>query len=190
MDKIIKLLKDNVNDIIKPVCVLLAICIIIPLALAGTNLITTKKIAELEIKKQKEAMESLIVADSFSEEDIEGSAYYKAIKDDAAIGYIFITSAAGYGGDVSVMTACELDGTIKAVKILDVSNETPGLGQNTAKESFYSQFSGKSGKIGDTDIKAVTAATISSNAVRNAVNKATDLYSKLPTEEEVAESEE
>ncbi len=210
MHKILELIKQNKNDILKPVAVLLAICIIIPLALSLTNKITEKRISELELKTQKSAMAELIEADSYTEHTLgeeDPISYTKAIKDDKTVGFIFVTNAKGYsGGNVSVMTAIEPDGKIKAVKILDVSGETPGLGQNAAKESFYSQFSGKTKEIkvvkespdeDNNEIKAITGATITSKAVTNAVNEATEaffLISSLsstynPTETEVADSE-
>ena len=86
------------------------------------------------------------------------------------------------------MTAVDLEGEILAVDILDVTGETPGLGQNAAKEGFYSQFAGKNDKItvvkngADEDageINAVTGATISSKAVTSAVNKALEYYEVL-----------
>ncbi len=51
------------RDIIKPVAVLLAICIIIPLALSVTNKVTAKKIAELETENSKKNMAALLSAD-------------------------------------------------------------------------------------------------------------------------------
>ena len=53
MSKFIEAIKKNREDIIKPVGVLLAICIIIPLALSVTNKVTAKKIAELENENSK-----------------------------------------------------------------------------------------------------------------------------------------
>jgi electron transport complex protein RnfG len=189
MDKILNLLKANKNDIIKPVFVLLAICVIIPLALSVTNKITSDRIAMLEVKSQNDAMAELVEADTFDarefgeESQIE---YTVAIKDSKTVGYIFITSTKGYsGGNVSVMTAINPDGTVKAIKILDVSNETPGLGQNASKESFYSQFSGKKKDIKavknsvnpeNNEIKTITGATITSKAVTVAVNEALENY--------------
>ena len=52
MAKLLEIIKSNKNDIIKPVAVLLAICIIIPLALSLTNKITKDKIAELDEKNR------------------------------------------------------------------------------------------------------------------------------------------
>lgn len=188
MSKFIEAIKKNREDIIKPVGVLLAICIIIPLALSVTNKVTAKKIAELEKENSKKNMQSLVSADDFEKCSDGGIEYYTAIKGGETAAYIFTESAKGYGGDVSVMTAVKPDGTVAGVAILDVSGETPGLGQNAAKESFYSQYAGlkkgvsllKNGaKAENNEVDAVTGATITSTAVTRAVNAALDDFEKV-----------
>jgi electron transport complex protein RnfG len=86
------------------------------------------------------------------------------------------------------MTAIKPDGTVAGVAILDVSGETPGLGQNAAKESFFSQYIGlkkgvsvlKNGaKAENNEVDAVTGATITSTAVTRAVNKALGDFEKV-----------
>lgn len=191
MSKFIEAIKKNHEDIIKPVGVLLAICIIIPLALSVTNKVTAKKIAELENENSKKNMQSLVSADDFEKCSDGGIEYYTAIKGGETAAYIFTESAKGYGGNVSVMTAVKPDGTIAGVAILDVSGETPGLGQNAAKESFYSQYAGlkkgvsllKNGaKAENNEVDAVTGATITSTAVTRAVNAALDDFEKVKGE--------
>ena len=188
MSKFIEAIKKNREDIIKPVGVLLAICIIIPLALSVTNKVTAKKIAELEAANSKKNMQSLIDADNFEECENGEITYYAAINGGKTAAYIFTESSKGYGGDVSVMTAIKPDGTVAGVAILDVSGETPGLGQNAAKESFFSQYIGlkkgvsvlKNGaKAENNEVDAVTGATITSTAVTRAVNKARDDFEKV-----------
>ena len=188
MSKFIEAIKKNREDIIKPVGVLLAICIIIPLALSVTNKVTAKKIAELEKENSKKNMQSLVSADDFEKCSDGGIEYYTAIKGGETAAYIFTESAKGYGGDVSVMTAVKPDGTVAGVAILDVSGETPGLGQNAAKESFYSQYAGlkkgvsllkNSAKAENNEVDAVTGATITSTAVTRAVNAALDDFEKV-----------
>lgn len=188
MSKFIEAIKKNREDIIKPVGVLLAICIIIPLALSVTNKVTVKKIAELEAANSKKNMQSLIDADNFEECENGEITYYAAINGGKTAAYIFTESSKGYGGDVSVMTAIKPDGTVAGVAILDVSGETPGLGQNAAKESFFSQYIGlkkgvsvlKNGaKTENNEVDAVTGATITSTAVTRAVNKALDDFEKV-----------
>lgn len=191
MSKFIEAIKKNREDIIKPVGVLLAICIIIPLALSVTNKVTAKKIAELENENSKKNMQSLVSADDFEKCSDGGIEYYTAIKGGETAAYIFTESAKGYGGDVSVMTAVKPDGTVAGVAILDVSGETPGLGQNAAKESFYSQYAGlkkgvsllKNGaRAENNEVDAVTGATITSTAVTRAVNAALDDFEKVKGE--------
>lgn len=189
MDKIKKLIKDNYSDIIKPSVVLLCICIIIPLALSFTNKITADRIASLSAENEKKTMAQLIVANEFKAETYSKETefnYNVALKEGETVGYIFVTSSKGYGGDVSVMTAVNTDGSVKSVAILDVSNETPGLGQNAAKSSFYNQYSEKTADVelvkngADSEknqVNAVTGATITSRAVTNAVNSALENYS-------------
>ena len=188
MSKFIEAIKKNREDIIKPVGVLLAICVIIPLALSVTNKVTAKKIAELENENSKKNMQSLVNADDFEKCSDGGIEYYTAIKGGDTAAYIFTENAKGYGGDVSVMTAVKPDGTVAGVAILDVSNETPGLGQNAAKESFFSQYIGlkkgvsvlKNGaKAENNEVDAVTGATITSTAVTRAVNTALDDFEKV-----------
>lgn len=185
IDKIKSFFKAN-SEVITPTAVLAIICVVVTLALSSTNLLTASRIEALAIKTQNEAMAKLIEADEYTlqtavlaDEEVE---YNAAIKDGETIGLIFVTESNGYGGAVSVMTAVNMDGTVAAIEILDASNETPGLGQNITKAEWYAQFSGLKNDItvvkGGTasaennEINAVTGATISSTAVKDAVNQA------------------
>lgn len=192
MNKILEIIKANKNDIIKPVAVLLSICIIIPLALSLTNKLTVERIAALDEENKQAAMELLIKADTFTAETFgEGEEKFEfniaKSSADEVLGYIFTSSAKGYGGAVSVMTAIGTDGKIIEVTILDATNETPGLGQNVTKENFYSQYKGKGPSVmvvknnadsAANEINAVTGATISSKAVTTAVNTAMENFAK------------
>ncbi len=183
--------KKLYTDIAKPTLVMVCICILVTLALSGTNLLTEEKIASLTKKQQEESMRSLISADEYVTGELKADGetvlYHKAKANGKTKGYIFITSAKGYGGELSVMTALDTEGTVTAVSILDASNETPGLGQNVKNADFYSQYIGqktsdavavkKGTASGYNQIDAVTGATISSRAVTNAVNQAVD-YAK------------
>lgn len=188
-----RFLTGNKDSIIKPTVVLLCICIIIPLALAVTNAVTSDRITELERKNTESTMAALIKADEYTEKTFDkgGFTYYEAVKDGKTVAYIFKTAAKGYGGDVSVMTALSPDGKISNLAILDVSSETPGLGQNASKKEFYGQFKDKTDKVAITDIDTVTGATITSKAVTAAVNEAVESFKKLdinPVSEETEET--
>ena len=178
-----KFYKDN-TEIIIPTVVMVSISVVVTLALSSTNMLTAGKIAQITKQNTDKAMARVIEAEAFEEltAEVDGEEinYYKAINGEETAGYIFIVSAKGYGGDISVMTAIGEDLTVKAVEILDAPDETPGLGQNITKEKFYTQYSGLKKDItvvkngADSalnEINAVTGATISSKAVTSAVNK-------------------
>ncbi len=191
MNKLLSFLKSNWQDILKPVTVLLVICIVISASLALTNSVTNQKIASLAEKTQKETMSQLIKADSFNKKVYnqnkgDSFEYFEAVKQDKACGYIFVTSQKGYGGEISVMTAVNTKGKVTRVAILSADEETPGLGQNVKTEGFLSQFKNKLKNIElvknnadsqNNQINAVTGATISSKAVTKAVNLALERYS-------------
>lgn len=178
------------KEILKPTIALFLICAVAAFLLALTNSQTTQRIDEIARQAADQARSALFPqAASFSDEKSVGeSAYYEAL-DSAGrvIGYTFTTSAKGYGGDVQVMTGVSADGTVANIEILDVSNETPGLGQNAKKDSFRSQFAGMRGVIGVSTaskaaangVDALTGATYTSKAVAAAVNEALELYAQV-----------
>lgn len=93
----------------------------------------------------------------------------------------------GFGGKIEVMVGFLMDGSVNKFSILD-NKETPGLGTKVAEPKFKNQFSGRNPqkkgfkvKQDGGDIDAVTAATISSRAVVDAIQKASDAYNKLST---------
>ncbi len=195
MDKLKQFFKENYTEVLKPIIVLLCICIIIPFALAGTNLITRDRIAELEKNTATEQMQELFPKSDFKALKDDKGEYHIAQKEGELLGYIFNEKGKGYGGDVAVMVAINTDGTVKAIRVLDASGETPGLGQNIKKTNFYEQFEGLS-KIRDdrdnSEIVPVSGATISSRAVKTAVGNALERFSKMDiktAEEEVKADE-
>lgn len=180
-------MKLNFKEIVGPAAVLVVICVVVSAALAGTNMLTEDKIAEQQLLKSEESRRLVLnVAESFEKQD--GGAYYVGIADGKTVGYVFETSAKGYGGDVNVMTGISEDGEISGVVILS-HGETPGLGANAEKESFREQYrqAVPEGKINvvkyqtpqNGEIEAITGATITSSAVTNAVNSAVEQYKKI-----------
>lgn len=192
LEKIKLFFKSN-SEIITPTAVLAVICLVVTLALSSANLLTAARIEALAIKTQNEAMAKLIKADEYpaltATTSQGGISYNTAVADGKTVGLIFVTKANGYGGDISVMTAVDMDGKIIAVEILAADDETPGLGQNVTKPEWYAQFSGLKDDItvikGGTsntennEINAVTGATISSKAVTAAVNEALNYATEI-----------
>ena len=188
----LKKLYNRYSDVILPTVVLLAICIVVTLALSSTNLLTRGPIAKIAAENNQKAMQKVLEAESYTQQTLTldgvDYTYNIAANGEEIVGYIFISAAKGYGGNVSVMTAINPDGSVKAVEILDVSNETPGLGQNATKPAFYEQFIGKSGETSVVkngalaekgEVDAITGATITSKAVSHAVNEALRLTQNI-----------
>ncbi len=179
--------KKDILGIVKTSAILLLICLVITALLAVTNKYTKKPIADIAKKTEQETMQKIVPAKSYEQKSVDynNETYTVNIAKDGedVKGYVFSLKSKGYGGDISVMTGIGTDGKVIAVSIVDASNETPGLGQNVTKESFYSQYSGKTDNIevvksnaDENQITAVTGATISSKAVTRAVNTALEVF--------------
>ena len=104
---------------------------------------------------------------------------YAAKKADGSLyGYVIsVYTTAGYGGGIRFYMGITTDGVLKGISILDIS-ETPGLGMR-ASEVLVPQFRNvtgpvftvtKTGKTNDSEIDAITSATITSKAVTSGVN--------------------
>lgn len=172
----------KIKEYAAPTVVLFVICIVAAFLLAVTNNVTAPKIEEVNAENEAKSRQ-IVFADaaSFGEEFTNGDGI-KLVpaldKDGNTIGHVVVTIEKGYGGDISVMTGVDLEGKVTGVNILSMS-ETAGLGANASKESFLNQFAGKVFGINVTkdapnenEIKALTGATITSNAVTKAVNAA------------------
>ncbi|MFW6052787.1 MAG: FMN-binding protein, partial [Desulfosalsimonas sp.] len=93
------------------------------------------------------------------------------------------TSASGYGGDVGVIVAIDVENNeIFGVEVT-THNETPGLGATVeTDEEFKNQFKGMefdsdfAVKDDNGDINAIAGATVTSRAVCKAVDKAVKIY--------------
>lgn len=98
---------------------------------------------------------------------------------DEMIGYIInVTTAEAYKDPISLTIGYALDGTVTGVEILSI-NETAGLGMKANDPSFKGKFGNKiikqfeltkTGAIEVYEIDAISGATITSEAVTNAVN--------------------
>lgn len=183
--------KFTAKDILIPTVSLFVICLVVTALLAVTNMLTAPQIQKLSKETEdKTKAEVLASADEFSDAltvsaDGKDYTYYEGTASGDTIGYVFKTSAKGYGGDIDLMVGIDTSGKVTGVSILSIS-ETAGLGMNAKNDSFINQYIGKSGTIGvskngasDTEIQALTGATITSKAVTSAVNTALSLYAQI-----------
>ncbi|MFZ5974361.1 MAG: RnfABCDGE type electron transport complex subunit G [Bacillota bacterium] len=102
-------------------------------------------------------------------------------KEGKTVGYVLKVNGTGYAGLIAMTVGVSPDGKYTGVSI-DSQNETAGLGANATQESFRSQYVGKSSDqeitvsktptTKDTEIQAISGATITSRAVTKAINVA------------------
>lgn len=102
------------------------------------------------------------------------------------LGYVIETgSGEGYGGNITLYAGITNDGIVNGVSILSIS-ETPGLGMR-AQEVLVPQFAEKpaadftytkTGSRSDSEIDAISGATITTKAVTNAINGAVRVFNQ------------
>jgi len=163
---------------------LVIISVIVGGLMSFFNDLTAPIIAENSLKSLHESLAKIIPADRYDEQTDGNSTVYVAYNGDEKAGILVLCDEQGYGGAIKVLTGIDNNGRVIGVEILE-NSETAGLGANATKQEFRDQYRGKSGEIGvsktvasDTEIKAITGATITSKAVTSAVNLAIEISSK------------
>lgn len=106
----------------------------------------------------------------------------------STLGYVLsLVDPEGYGGNISFMMGIRMDGTLNGISILSIS-ETAGLGMNADTDAFKNQFANKkvekftftkTGSTSDSEIDALSGATITTTAMTNGVNAGLAAFSSL-----------
>lgn len=96
---------------------------------------------------------------------------------------ITVTDHEGYGGDIQFSMGIAMDGTLNGISLLSIS-ETAGLGMK-AGDILVPQFADKkvesftytkSGATNDSEIDAISGATITTKAIVNGVNAGLEYF--------------
>ena len=175
------------------------ITVVAGLSLALTNEVTKEPIrnqaAQAEAKaKQKvlpeaESFEALELAEDAGMELLAGKA------GGAVVGYVGKVTVNGFGGPVDVIAGIDENGVVKGIDVGGASfSETAGLGAKSREPAFMNQFKDKVSPLrvvkasdpnkNDSSIDALTAATITSNAVAGGVNRIAKQISNMLHPEE------
>lgn len=185
------------KQMIRDSLILFAITLIAGLLLGGVYAITKNPIAKTQEDKKNEAYQAVFtdaaefteVTDAADAQQILADAGYTKDRIDEVkaamdadgniLGYVMtITSSEAYGGELQLAMGIRMDGTVNGISFLSLS-ETIGLGMEAKKPEFQEQFAGKqveqfvyskTGTAADNEIDALSGATITTNAVTNAVN--------------------
>ncbi|MBQ4100990.1 MAG: RnfABCDGE type electron transport complex subunit G [Oscillospiraceae bacterium] len=174
------------QEIISPCVVLTVICVVIVALLAVVNSVTLEIITKNQLAAASESRKAVVpAADTFEQITLDGdiAATYSVLdvyKAKNNTGYAITVTSKGYGGEIKFMVGLEPNGNIIAVSVVE-QEETPGLGAKITEADFTNQYKNKKGgnfnvvkgaATGDSDIVAITGATISSKAATLAVNNA------------------
>lgn len=98
-----------------------------------------------------------------------------------------VSNSKGYGGSIQMAMGVAGDGTLQGIEFLSIS-ETAGLGMKAKDDAFISQFAGaKVGRYslakrniqGDTEIDAISSATITTAAVTRMINAGLKIYAEM-----------
>lgn len=176
----------NWDDIIKPIVVLVVICLLSSAALALANSVTAPIIAEQQKAAANAAYLAVLPeADNFEEvTEFSSTGVQSALKATNGAGWVIKAAAKGFGGDVPVVVGFDGEGNIVAVQFME-NSETAGFGSKLADGSeeglaFAAQFAGKNGaqNLGET-VDGISGATVSSKAAVAAVNNAVNCFNEV-----------
>lgn len=191
------------KNIIKNTFILTAITVVAGCLLGLVYEVTKEPIAAAEQNAKEEAYYTVLPAETYTlydkydqqdaDEFLAEAGYENNEIDEVAVaentygksvGYVItVTSHEGYGGDIVLSIGISTDGTVTGMELLTIS-ETAGLGMRADEPEFKEQFRdrhvekfvySKTGEKDSNKIDALSGATVTTNAVTNAVN-ATLLY--------------
>lgn len=192
------------KSMIKDALILFAITLVAGLLLGVVYDITKEPIAQQKAKAKTEASknvfaaaESFKVCEPFDAEEAQAALSAAGLSgmdiDEVSaaldttgnlLGYVItVTDHEGYGGDIQFSMGITLDGTLNGISLLSIS-ETAGLGMK-AGDVLVPQFTDKkveqftytkSGSANDSEIDAISGATITTKAVVNGVNAGLEYF--------------
>lgn len=186
------------KKIVHDALILTAFTLVLGFVLGLVYEITKAPIAEADAATAQAAYKEVFQdADSFEAYDgfdkeaaasiMEENGYNDEIKDvqtakgsdDSVLGYVITVLAKdGSQANITFSVGIAADGTVNGYSITSIA-ETPGLGDKAKNEEFYSQFQGKQveqfevvkqAPASDSEIEAISGATITSRAMTNGVN--------------------
>lgn len=188
---------------------LVGICVFVSAILALLNRLTKEPIAETELKQKTAAIAQ--VMPGFDNQPLEEAfqfalpgeekdplTFYPAKAGDELIGYAIETfTKKGFSGEIRFMVGIDTAGVLKDFSVL-LTNETPGLG---SKIPDFFKTPAKEGHVQDVrnlslkehaplavtkdggKVDAISAATISSRAFLDALNRAYEAYKQVRNSE-------
>ncbi|MCR4902000.1 MAG: FMN-binding protein [Butyrivibrio sp.] len=186
---------NDIKTMLKNAMILFVITLVAGVLLGFVYQVTKEPIAyQNELAQTKANQEVFADAKSFEDIELNEEEALKAVEgyskieivsvkkamDEAGtlLGYVIQVSSGGYGDDIVFTMGITNDGVLNGISIISI-NETPGLGMN-AEKVLVPQFLSKTilgsfdvvktTPASDSQIEAISGATITSKAITNGVN--------------------
>ncbi|GAB4222727.1 MAG: FMN-binding protein [Acidobacteriota bacterium] len=153
-------------------------------ALAGMQMLVADRIAENKLNETLAQIPVLVPGAERGEPATVGErTVYRALQGDRIVGWVVPAGGLGFGDRIELLVGLDAQAaTLTGLYVLE-QKETPGLGNKIGDETWRDQFQGK--RLGtpltvvkrdpapdSAEIRAITGATISSQAVCTIVNQA------------------
>jgi len=175
--------------ILKPAATLFVTAVIV---IAALSVVFNYTYEPIQIQRQirlEAAMRAVLPqAEEFSEMEIQRSgtmlAVFKGITNQDVVGYVVSLAPPGYSGNIFLMVGIHsADQRVSGMRIVQ-HTETPGLGALAVRPDFYRRFDNRPlipmnvvrVSPGEHDIQTITASTITTRAITDAVNEAIAWY--------------
>jgi len=196
--------KNGLISMFKEAGILLAITLVAGLALGFVYELTKEPIRIQQEKKIQEACKAvftdasefvkvnIVASPSLQQEFKEngvtvGTVFEAKDASENVLGYVIETvSSEGYGGNIGLYMGIKNDGTLNGISILKIA-ETPGLGmeaENVLSPQFVdkkvTKFTvTKTGSQSESELDAISGATVTTEAITNAVNSGLRFFAEL-----------
>ena len=196
---------NDTKSMIKNALILFAITLVAGVLLGIVYQVTKEPIAYQEKLAQDKANQSVFAAAStFEDVTLDEAKALEVVSDHTGvtiesvkkaldgsgngIGYVVQVKSKGYGDFITYTVGITNDGNVNGISIISIA-ETPGLGMNAEKvivpqfvDKTATQFTvAKNGQVtnADTQIEAISGATITSKAITEGVNAAVTYFENV-----------
>ncbi len=183
---------SSFEEFIKPILVLVAICFVVTFALAFIYGVTQPIIERNTAAAAAETRAVLLEASEGNFDVYDGDLYADADNKITVTecyvaqnksGMVVTAKSNSYGGDLVAMIGIDEQGAITAVQVTEAS-DTPGVGSKAQLPDHLNQYVNLTELTNvqvkkDTNVNAVTGASVSSGAVHRCVYGALEQYKMM-----------
>ena len=193
--------KNSKSDLIRLSLTLFGITSVVALLLAFANGITAPIIEQSKVERLNYSLNKIVpdasefeIVGNNPESVVVGNAtvpvlavYSAKTKDNSLWGYCVQVAPMGYSDKIEMLVAVDLEGTVRGVRIISIS-DTPGIGLKVqTDEDFQNKVLGlnetmtpvKTAPQSDGEVQVISGASVSSTAYIHGVNAAIEVVHGL-----------